>query len=370
MRVPHPCSGPDLDQRVKAEPVDVHWPEGLVVTFALWSFTLLIYLPMIVARYRGMGVLSVILDSSTVLVSMAFGMLLFALFRATYRWPVAARFPVLVVAVFGTAVAQAAFDLVFTALVANSLEARWAEMPDDLANSYGAAFNYATVFAVNCALFQLAASRRRGLRQERDLADLRQSAKQLELDSLRQNLNPHFLFNTINAISAMVVTQRNAEAEQGLDRLSAFLRASLVDDASAPSPLEDQLQMADRYLQLEEMRLGARLAVAFDCAPDVAGCALPPMLVQSLVEAAIRDAVEPTSAPVRLSVSARRAGDALELRVADDVPRGETIGMTRALAAARQRLRALHGQAASVELDSGLSGVATIVRLPATAMLW
>jgi hypothetical protein len=344
---------------------DVRWREAIVVTVALWSFTLLIYLPMIIGRYDGMGLSSVLLDCSTIVVSMAFAMPLFALFRTTYRWSGPSRFALMTGLVLATAVMQSAFDLLFMAFVTHNFEARWATFPQDLRQSYGAAFNYATVFAVNCALFQLAASRRKAQRQERELAEFRATAKQAEVDSLLLKLNPHFLFNTLNAISAMVVTARNAEAEQALERLSSFLRASIDGDPTAVMPLEDQLQLVDDYLQLEEMRFGDRLMVTLDCATDIGDIAVPPLLLQPLVEAAIRDGVEPSSSPVRIRIGARRQDDELELTVSDNAPRVETREAALAVDSVRLRLKALYGAAAAVGVQSSISGVETTLRMPA-----
>ncbi|QJU60038.1 histidine kinase [Sphingomonas sp. AP4-R1] len=344
---------------------DRMWREGAVVTVALWSFTLLIYLPIILNRYEGMGMTSVLLDSSTILVSMAFAMGLFALFRAIHSLRRRVQVGIMILAVFAIAIVQSAFDLLFTGFVAHTLEARWLALPDDLLQSYGAAFNYAAVFAVNCALFQLAAGRRRAIRQERELVHLRASAKQAELDALRLKFNPHFLFNTLNAISAMVVTARNAEAEQGIETLSAFLRASIETDPDAVAPLEDQLQLVDHYLQLEEMRFGDRLDVIFDTPDEVGSVIVPSLLIQPLVEAAIRDAVEPSSTPVRIRIAAQRKAGGLELSVSDDAPRAQTRDGVMAVETVRGRLGALFGGAASVVVRSGDRGVETILHVPA-----
>jgi hypothetical protein len=347
---------------------DARWREAFLATAALWSFTLLIYLPIIIARYDGMGIGSVLLDCATIFVSMAFAMPLFALFRTTMAWSGRARLAIMTVAVLATAVAQSAFDLLFMAFVTHNLEARWATFPQDLRQSYVAAFNYATVFAVNCALFQLAASRRKAQRQERELAEFRANAKQAEVDSLLLKLNPHFLFNTLNAISAMVVTRRNEEAEQALERLSSFLRASIDGDCTGVMPLEDQLLLVDHYLQLEEMRFGERLIVTLDCAKDIGDIAVPPLLLQPLVEAAIRDGVEPSSSPVRLTIGARRQDGDLELTVADNAPRAETRAAALAVDSVRLRLASLYGAAAAVGVQSGISGVATTLRMPAVVV--
>jgi hypothetical protein len=346
---------------------DILWREGIALTVALWSFTLFVYMPMIVARYEGMGLRSILLDSSTILVSMAFAMPLFALFRAVYPLRRRAQIAIMIVAVFATAVLQSAFDLLFTAFVADTLESRWQTMPQDLRHSYGAAFNYAAVFAVNCALFQLAAGRRRAIRQERELAHLRATATQAQLDALRLKFSPHFLFNTLNAISTMVVTKRNAEAEQGIEALSSFLRASIDHDPETVAPLEDQLQLVDHYLQLEEMRFGERLAVSLDYADDVGAIIVPALLIQPLVEAAIRDGVEPSSAPVRIRIAAWRDADDLALCVSDDAPRAPSREASAAVETLRGRLRALYGAAASIIVRAGEEGVATTLRMPAAA---
>jgi hypothetical protein len=363
------------DRRFAADPTtqgederqDRKWREAVVITIALWSFTLIIYLPIIIGRYSGMGLMSILLDSWTILVSMLFAMPLFALFRVVHGWRRGAQLVTMIAAVFVTAILQSAFDLLYTGFVAHNLEARWLTLPQDLRHSYGAAFNYFMVFSVNCALFQLAAGRRRAIRHERELAHLRASAKQAEIDALRLKFNPHFLFNTLNAISAMVVTSRNAEAEQVIETLSSFLRASIENDPDALAPLEEQLQLVDHYLQLEEMRFGDRLAVVFDYPDDVGSVIVPSLLIQPLVEAAIRDGVEPSATPVRIRISASRKADQIEVSVSDDAPREHTRDAALAVDKVRGRLGALYGAAASVIVTAGAGGVETILRVPAAA---
>ena len=344
---------------------DVRWRDGIAITVALWLFTLLIYLPTIIDRYDGMGVRSIVLDSSTILVSMLFGMALFALFRASVALPGRIRVIAMILAVLAIAILQSAFDLLFTGFVAHNLEQRWLTLPQDLRVTYGSALNYTGVFGVNCSLFQLAAGRRRTSRREREFAEFRATAQQAEVDSLRLKLNPHFLFNTLNAISAMVVTRRNAEAEQGLDMLSSFLRASIASHPDAAAPLEDQLQLIGHYLDLEEMRFGERLVVTIDYSDDVAELAVPPLLIQPLVEAAIRDGVEPSRLPVHLSISASRNEADLELRVSDDASRKMTDDALGAIENIRARLRALYGSAAAVSVRTDRGAVETTLRLPA-----
>src|SRR3546814_2207532 len=225
---------------------------------------------------------SMALDFSTYVVSFAIAMGMFGIFRKTVDWPQTARVLILVATVFIAAVSNTLFDLVYTDWVAANVESSWTNIQRTLERGYPSAPNYTLVFGVNMAFFQLSFARRRELRQERQLVDARSAAQLAQLTALRYQLNPHFLFNTLNSISALIVTQRNAAAEEMTDKLSSFLRTSLACDPAQLVPLGDALALIAEYIAIEAVRFGERLTVAVGCGPDAAEAVVPGFLVQPL----------------------------------------------------------------------------------------
>ena len=127
--------------------------------------------------------------------------------------------------------------------------------------------NYILVFGVNMILFHVNYARRAAIQQERQLAEADLAAQQAQLAALRYQLNPHFLFNALNSISALIVTRRNKDAEAMTDKLSGFLRTSLNADPAELIPLDEELALTEEYLDIESVRFGERLNVEVDCAP-------------------------------------------------------------------------------------------------------
>lgn len=134
------------------------------------------------------------------------------------------------------------------------------------------------------------------------------SARDAYLASLRLQLNPHFLFNTMNALSSLVVVGRNDEAETMIDRLSAFLRNVLAANPQRLVRLDAEFDLIDDYLAIEQVRFGERLVVEMVLPGELAGMAVPPFLLQPLVENAMKYAVAPSRRPVRLTIAAERQG--------------------------------------------------------------
>jgi hypothetical protein len=348
--------------------LDARWRDAIATTVALWAFVLLVYLPVIVQLHLGEGIGSVLLDASTILVSMLLAMPLFALFRASEGWSPSVRLIALTLAVMAVAIVQAAFDLLYTGWIAAHVERAWFALPTDLKRGYGAALRYANVYAVNAVLFQLVASRRRVVRQERQLADIVATRQRAELDWLRLKLNPHFLFNTLNSISGLVVTRRNEQAELAIEHLSAFLRASLAGDPAVPIPVEEEIALVEHYVRIEEMRFGERLAVALDCTDAAAALTLPALTIQPLVELAVRDGVGPSSRPVNVAVSATTEDTGLLVTIADDARRQDGGALATLVDDMRRRLAALYGPAARLDTASGVTGTTTTIRVPGRAM--
>ena len=331
---------------------DARWRDAVLLTLTLWLFVAVIFLPRIIIRHWGAGFGSMALDFSTYLVSFVFAMGMFVVFRRTVDWPQTARMLILVATVFTVAVLNTLFDLTFTDWVAQNVESSWSSLQRTLERGYPATLNYTLVFGVNMAFFQLSFARRRELRQERQLVDARSAAQQAQLAALRYQLNPHFLFNTLNSISALIVTRRNEDAEVMTDKLSSFLRNSLACDPAELVPLEHELSLIEEYLDIEGVRFGDRLHAEIHCATDAGKALVPGFLVQPLVENAVKHGVAPSRDPVNITVRAEiEAGD-LCITVANDHAgagsRSGYGGTGVGLVNVERRLDAVYGKTASL----------------------
>jgi signal transduction histidine kinase len=151
-------------------------------------------------------------------------------------------------------------------------------------------------------------------------------ANSAQLEMLRYQINPHFLFNTLNSISTLVLLSETEKANTMLSRLSSFLRYSLVGEREGQATVAQEIQALKLYLEIERTRFEDRLRTRFDIAPDVLTARIPSLLLQPLVENAVKYAVTPLEEGADIWVTARRLGDRLELSVADT---GPGIGDTR-----------------------------------------
>ncbi|QAY75840.1 sensor histidine kinase [Sphingosinicella sp. BN140058] len=217
---------------------------------------------------------------------------------------------------------------------------------------------------------ELAVAREAAARAELAAAQAEAAATHARLAALRYQLNPHFLFNTLNAISSMVVTGRNDAAEGMLTKLSEFLRTTLAAHPDALIALQDELASVADYLEIERFRLRDRLDFEVDCPAYLADARVPSFLLQPLIENAIKHGVAPTSRAVTISVRVRRAvGDQLRIVVADDgggpaaVP-AAAPGFGIGLANVQERLRSVYGPAATIETTRPAIGFEVAVQLP------
>jgi two-component system sensor histidine kinase AlgZ len=217
------------------------------------------------------------------------------------------------------------------------------------------------------SLFYLFLRHQRELQEERERALRAEAlAERAQLQALRYQLNPHFLFNTLNAISSLVAQRRDADADRMIARLSEFLRMTLDGSAAERVPLADELEFAERYLEIEQVRFAGRLSATLDAAPETLSALVPALVLQPLVENAIRHGVAPREEGGRVSVTARRAGERLRLEVRNDapagaVPRAEGVGLTNT----RARLAHLYGDGHRVEVRGAEDGAfAVALELP------
>ncbi|HEV2393712.1 MAG TPA: histidine kinase [Verrucomicrobiae bacterium] len=190
--------------------------------------------------------------------------------------------------------------------------------------------------------------------RERELraSELERGLAQAKLKALQMQLNPHFLFNTLHSISSLMHKDVEA-ADRMIMRLSDLLRAALDGADTQEVPLRKELQWLELYLEIERTRFGDRLTVKMDIAPDTLEARVPNLILQPLVENAIRHGIEPRARPGQIELRAQRQGDALALGVSDngpglrdDAPAREGIGLSNT----RARLRELYGPQHSFEL--------------------
>ena len=189
-----------------------------------------------------------------------------------------------------------------------------------------------------------------------------------ELENLRAQLHPHFLFNTLQSISTLIHRDA-AAADRMLNDLSDLLRLSLRHTASQEVPLREELGFLGRYLAIMRVRFGDRLAITVDAGEDVQGAMVPSLVLQPLVENAIRHGMEGRTDKGLVVVRAERDGGAVRLEVSDDgpglraTPPGEGNGI--GLANTRDRLARLYGPAARLEtMSAGTRGLTVRLTIP------
>lgn len=206
--------------------------------------------------------------------------------------------------------------------------------------------------------------------RERQAATLATELVQARLQALRMQLNPHFLFNTLNAISALIHENPDA-ADRMIVRLSELLRRTLDRGDVQEVPLREELEFLRSYLEIEQMRFPDRLTVTFDIEPKAQDLLVPHLILQPLVENALRHGILPREEAGRVQISARVVdGDQLELKVRDNGsglapangnPGREGIGLQNV----RSRLAQLYGAAQQLEIgNAAVGGVEARIRIP------
>jgi two-component system, LytTR family, sensor kinase len=193
---------------------------------------------------------------------------------------------------------------------------------------------------------------RRYQERERRTLSLEASLAKARLEALRMQLQPHFLFNSLNAIAELVHVNPEA-ADDMLAALSDLLRLTLETSTEQELPLRREMEFVERYLAIERVRFGKRLQVTAEIPREVQDAMVPAFLLQPLVENAIRHGLEPKTRTGALVVSAKREGKDLHLSVSDNgagLPKTEPLRKGIGLANIRERLRSLYDGAAKFEL--------------------
>jgi signal transduction histidine kinase len=345
------------------------------VLTSFWTFHLLGWLAIGVSMW--LGVISHVDDPFvTGLAKLWFGVsggLVALLLRPLYRWMYTRNVSIAVLIAVASVVSYVATLLWSGVFQTGARAIRAAVGPSDfLLPSISTVFNgalfYTFIMLAWSVLYfgikyyrTMEQERARAIRAERD-------AHRAELQALRYQLHPHFLFNTMNAISTLVAEHRNDDAERMITRLSDFLRLTLEQDAAPEIPLAEELDFTQRYLDIEQIRFGERLQVRVDTPPDTMSAHVPALLLQPLVENAVRHGIAPEVDGGTITLEARRAGDRLLLRVADNgrgIDRAaETADLCTTgvgLSNTRARLKALYDDAFRFDLQRTDGGGCTVI---------
>jgi two-component system, LytTR family, sensor kinase len=194
-------------------------------------------------------------------------------------------------------------------------------------------------------------------------------AQEAQMKMLRYQLNPHFLFNTLNAISTLVLDRDNDRANLAVTRLSAFLRHTLDQDPMKKVTLKQELEALDLYLGIEKLRFGPRLRLQLDIDQAALAALVPSLLLQPLIENALKYAVAPSETGGTLHLGARVIGQRLLLYVADDGPglaEGAAVGgLGVGLRNTQERLAVLYGERARLAHHNTNPGFRVDIEFPA-----
>ena len=225
-------------------------------------------------------------------------------------------------------------------------------------------FMYFAVLGSVYAFIYFSEAREREAQAARLAAQLSES----RLGALRAQLNPHFLFNSLNAIGVLVRDQKTAAASRMIELLGDVLRTVLRTDPRHEIPLRDEIGFLEQYLAIEQVRFSDRLRVVWSIDESLRAAMVPEFILQPLVENALRHGIAKRSDAGTIEISATREAGTFILTVSDDGPgldeaSGASSGV--GLANVRERLRTLYGDAAVLEIGSRPGGgVVATIRLP------
>lgn len=226
-----------------------------------------------------------------------------------------------------------------------------------LANFLDSWLAFSVLFFLWCTLYfgtkqwQQAARERDQLAHERErLVRVESEAREARLNSLRYQLNPHFLFNSLNAVSTLILAGKSTAATRMLAQIGELLRTTLDGNALPEIPLSQEMIFTQQYLDLEQTRLGDRLRVKMQVSPDALDAVVPTMLLQPLVENAVRHGVAPaveggtiviesSIQADRLQITITNSSPGTDRRATEDGVASRGIGLTNTA----QRLRMLYG---------------------------
>ena len=223
---------------------------------------------------------------------------------------------------------------------------------------------YGAVLAIDLVLD----SRARLARQQAETALLNEQLSKAQLDALRRQIEPHFLFNTLNSVSALIRENRNNAAVMMIAGLSDFLRRLLADPTRQQVPLAEEMEFAQKYLDIQKVRFVDRLQLAVDVPSDLLVAQVPTLILQLMVENAIKHGIAKRAQGGLVRISATRTNGTLTLSVYNDgpgLPAADIAPSGIGLSNMRTRLQGLYGDAFALNMrDQRPGGVEVSVSVP------
>jgi hypothetical protein len=214
----------------------------------------------------------------------------------------------------------------------------------------GTALGWICIYLVWTILYVATVSRKYAQRIELEKLQLELHMKEAELRALQAQVNPHFFFNSLNSIRALVYLDAN-DAADAIDRLASMMRYTLQSGRFDTVPLAEEMHSVRNYLAIEKIRFEDRLQFSESIDSDLEGMAFPPMALQTLVENAVKYGVELSSNPCELCISAKREDDQMHLTVSNQGKLQEVAGSTKVgVRNTSKRLALLFGAEAGVDL--------------------
>ena len=230
---------------------------------------------------------------------------------------------------------------------------------------------FSVVFFLWCTVYFGTKQWQRSAYERARLVRAESEAREARLSALRYQLNPHFLFNSLNAVSTLVLEGNVPAATRMLTQIGDLLRTTLDNDASAEVPLSQELAFVEQYLAIEQTRLGGRLRVFKGISPDTLDAVVPSMLLQPLVENAVRHGVAPVIQGGTIAIESAIQNDCLVMTIRNSGPvnspstqaakPSKGIGLTNTA----ERLKTLYGDKQSFSLRSPVTGGCEVtIKLP------
>ena len=350
---------------------------GLRLSLVVWGFGYLLVALAMAVQGRASFPLALLSQAPLLALGVSLSLATYGVYlraRGSNSW---LRWAGLALALPTAAAILCAVDLIYHYLVGEFLAPDWRVWARVFvaARVFTVLLLYFWTFCLAATLFWATDINDDARRHQARAAEQETATHRAEAAALRLQLNPHFLFNTLNAITSLVVTRRNDDAEEMIGQLADFLRVSISSAPDSMVRLAEEVATAEAYLRIEGVRFGPdRMRVGVDVPEALADALVPNFILQPLVENAVKHGVAPSAGPVAILVRATQTGRDLVLVVENQG--GATVGDRAALPEGRgrvgglgllnirQRLDMLYGERGALETIASDGRYRAAVRLP------